>query len=180
MKLKHGCGKVRLWLKKTVAERPRTRGAPGSSRPRGQIARRELKPKTPGAGSRDRVQTINRFPNCTLPMRRLLFLLLLMLTAMPLLSHAIEEPKYEVIRQFDGVELRQYAPYVVAEVVLDATADDAGSRAFPILAGYSFGTHASAVNLRIAAETGRSWCWCCAALTASRWENDPSSYVTSA
>jgi hypothetical protein len=25
MKLKHGCGKVRPWLKKTVAERPRTR-----------------------------------------------------------------------------------------------------------------------------------------------------------
>jgi hypothetical protein len=70
-------------------------------------------------------------------MRRLLFLL--MLTAIPLLSHAIEEPKYEVIRQFDGVELRQYAPYVVAEVVLDGTAEDAGSRAFPILAGYIFG-----------------------------------------
>jgi hypothetical protein len=67
------------------------------------------------------------------------FLLLFILTAMPLFSHAIEEPKYEVTREFDGVELRQYAPYVVAEVVLDATADDAGSQAFPILAGYIFG-----------------------------------------
>ncbi len=66
-------------------------------------------------------------------------LLLLILTAMPLFSHAIEEPKFEVIRQIDTVELRQYAPYVVAEVVLDATAEDAGSRAFPILAGYIFG-----------------------------------------
>ena len=66
-------------------------------------------------------------------------LLLLILTAVPLFSHAIEEPKYEVIRRFDNVELRQYAPYVVAEVVLDATADDAGSQAFPILAGYIFG-----------------------------------------
>ncbi len=66
-------------------------------------------------------------------------LLLLTLTATPLSSHAIEEPKYEVIRQFDNVELRQYAPYVVAEVVLDAPAEDAGSRAFPILAGYIFG-----------------------------------------
>ncbi len=66
-------------------------------------------------------------------------LLLLILTAVPLFSHAIEEPKYEVIRQFDNVELRQYAPYVVAEVVLDATAEEAGSRAFPILAGYIFG-----------------------------------------
>lgn len=66
-------------------------------------------------------------------------LLLLTLIAMPLFSHAVEEPKYEVFRQFDDVELRQYPPYVVAEVVLDATAEDAGSRAFPILAGYIFG-----------------------------------------
>ena len=66
-------------------------------------------------------------------------LLPLILTAVPFFSHAIEEPKYEVIRRFDNVELRQYAPYVVAEVVLDATADDAGSQAFPILAGYIFG-----------------------------------------
>lgn len=58
---------------------------------------------------------------------------------MPLFSHAIEEPKFEIIRQFDSVELRQYAPYVVAEVVLDATAEEAGNRAFPILAGYIFG-----------------------------------------
>jgi hypothetical protein len=66
-------------------------------------------------------------------------LLLLTLTAVPLFSHGIEEPKYEVIRRLDNVELRQYAPYVVAEVVLDTTAVDAGSRAFPILAGDIFG-----------------------------------------
>ncbi len=70
-------------------------------------------------------------------MRRIL--LLLTLTAMPLFSHAIEEPDYEVIRKFDNVELRQYAPYVVAEVVLDTPAKDAGNQAFPILAGYIFG-----------------------------------------
>ena len=67
------------------------------------------------------------------------FLLLLTLAAMPLLSHAIEEPDYQVIRKFDNVELRHYAPYVVAEVVLDAPAEDAGNQAFPILAGYIFG-----------------------------------------
>jgi len=66
-------------------------------------------------------------------------LLLLTLIAMPLFSRAIEEPKFEVIRQIDAVELRQYAPYVVAEMVLDAAADNAGFRAFPILAGYIFG-----------------------------------------
>ena len=58
---------------------------------------------------------------------------------MPLLSHAIEEPEYEVIKTVDKVEFRKYSPYVVAEVVVDATAEDAGNRAFPILAGYIFG-----------------------------------------
>jgi SOUL heme-binding protein len=67
------------------------------------------------------------------------FLLLLTLSTMPLLSHAIEEPDYEVIRKFDNVELRRYAPYVVAEVVLDTPAEEAGGQAFPILAGYIFG-----------------------------------------
>ncbi len=67
------------------------------------------------------------------------FLIFVILAAMPLFSHAIEEPDYEVIRTFDNVELRRYAPYVVAEVVLDTPAEDAGSQAFPILAGYIFG-----------------------------------------
>jgi hypothetical protein len=66
-------------------------------------------------------------------------LLLLTLATMPLFSHAIEEPDYEVIGTVGVVELRQYAPYVVAEVVLDTSAEDAGSQAFPILAGYIFG-----------------------------------------
>ena len=72
-----------------------------------------------------------------MPMHR--FLIALTLVAMPSLSQAIEEPDHEVIRRFDSVELRQYAPYVVAEVVLDAPAEDAGNQAFPILAGYIFG-----------------------------------------
>ena len=70
-------------------------------------------------------------------MRRIL--LLLSVFAMPLISHAIEEPEHDVIKSFDRVELRRYAPYVVAEVVLDGSAEDAGNRAFPILAGYIFG-----------------------------------------
>ncbi|MDP2004757.1 MAG: heme-binding protein [Rubrivivax sp.] len=66
-------------------------------------------------------------------------LLLLAFVTLPAVSHAIEEPAYEVLRSIDGVELRQYAAYVVAEVVLDTTASDAGSQAFPLLAGYIFG-----------------------------------------
>ena len=63
---------------------------------------------------------------------------LAVLTA-PVLSQAIEEPAYEVIRTLDDVELRQYAPYVVAEVRIEADAEEAGNLAFPILAGYIFG-----------------------------------------
>ena len=77
--------------------------------------------------------------NHNLPSTLLRHLLWLTLAAMPLWSHAIEEPDYEVIRKLDHVELRQYAPYVVAEVVLNASADEAGNQAFPILAGYIFG-----------------------------------------
>lgn len=70
-----------------------------------------------------------------------LLLLALTLGAMPLASHAIEEPDHEVIRSLGDVELRRYAPYVVAEVVLQATAEEAGNQAFPILAGYIFGNN---------------------------------------
>ncbi|MDO8903612.1 heme-binding protein [Hydrogenophaga sp.] len=66
-------------------------------------------------------------------------MLWLSLAAVPLSSQAVEEPSYEVLRAFGHVELRQYAPYVVAEVVIDDTEGDAGRAAFPLLAGYIFG-----------------------------------------
>lgn len=58
---------------------------------------------------------------------------------LPLTSHATEEPTFTVQRTLDGIELREYAPYTVAEVLVAADANDAGNRAFPILAGYIFG-----------------------------------------
>ena len=79
------------------------------------------------------------------------------LAAMPLWSHAIEEPDYEVMRKLDSnVELRQYAPYVVAEVVLNATADEAGNQAFPILAGYIFGKNKGEKKLAMTAPVTQS------------------------
>ncbi len=57
----------------------------------------------------------------------------------PLASPAVEEPAYEVVKTLDKIEIRQYAPYVVAEVLIAASADEAGNQAFPILAGYIFG-----------------------------------------
>ena len=54
-------------------------------------------------------------------------------------AQATEEPVYEVVRQLDGAQVRAYAPYVVAEVLVEGPAGGAGSTAFPILAGYIFG-----------------------------------------
>ena len=54
-------------------------------------------------------------------------------------SHATEEPEFQVVREFAGIELRQYAAYTVAEVVVAGPAGEAGNQAFPILAGYIFG-----------------------------------------
>ena len=71
-------------------------------------------------------------------MRRLWRGLPLLLVAS--MSQAIEEPAYEVLHTLaDGVEIRRYAPYGLAEVLVAGPASEAGKQAFPILAGYIFG-----------------------------------------
>lgn len=62
-----------------------------------------------------------------------------LLIAIPMASHATEEPDYKVVQKLDTIEVREYAPYAVAEVVVPGPAKDAGNTAFPILAGYIFG-----------------------------------------
>jgi hypothetical protein len=52
---------------------------------------------------------------------------------------ATEEPHYTVIQQHEGIEVRSYAPYLVAEVVVPGPADAAGDQGFRILAAYIFG-----------------------------------------
>ncbi len=66
-------------------------------------------------------------------------LLGLALSTFAMSSHATEEPEYRVTRQLDDAEVRQYAAYAVAEVTVAGPANEAGSQAFPILAGYIFG-----------------------------------------
>lgn len=68
----------------------------------------------------------------------------LLIAAMPLFSQATEEPDYAVVQQLVGAEVRQYQPYVVAQVLVPGPADTAGNQAFPILAGYIFGKNKGA------------------------------------
>jgi len=63
----------------------------------------------------------------------------LFLSILPRTSMAIEVPRYEVVQQLDGAEVREYAPCVVAQVLVPGPAEQAGKTAFPILAGYIFG-----------------------------------------
>lgn len=63
----------------------------------------------------------------------------LVLFASPMTSQAAEEPDYKVVEKLEDIEVREYAAYSVAEVVVPGPAAEAGSLAFPILAGYIFG-----------------------------------------
>jgi len=61
------------------------------------------------------------------------------LTTFSMPSRAIEEPEFQVVRELEDIEVRQYAAYTVAQVIVAGPADEAGNQAFPILAGYIFG-----------------------------------------
>lgn len=50
-----------------------------------------------------------------------------------------EEPRYEVIETLDDVEIRRYAPALLAQVTVIGEHKDAVNDAFRILAGYIFG-----------------------------------------
>lgn len=65
---------------------------------------------------------------------------LLALSTFAMVSHAVKEPAYQIVRKLAAnVEVRQYAAYAFAEVVVAGSAVEAGGRAFPILVGYIFG-----------------------------------------
>lgn len=75
----------------------------------------------------------------------------LALWAVSLACMAIEEPRFDVVGQVGEVELRAYAPYVVAEVTLAGTAEDTGNQGFRILAGYIFGKNQGEQRLAMTA-----------------------------
>lgn len=66
-------------------------------------------------------------------------LLAFALLAFPTVARAIEEPDYAVVRTLGDIELRFYASYVVAEVLVVGPEEMAGDQGFPILADYLFG-----------------------------------------
>ncbi len=88
----------------------------------------------------------------------------LALSVLPGTGHAVEEPAYTVDRTVPpapggpaaNVELRTYGTYAVAEVQVPGPADEAGSQAFPILAGYIFGKNKGERKLAMTAPVTQS------------------------
>ena len=52
---------------------------------------------------------------------------------------AIEEPSFKVISKTGSFEVRQYAPMLVAETVVEGDMDEASNRGFRRIADYIFG-----------------------------------------
>ena len=75
--------------------------------------------------------------------------LLLALTTMP--AQAIEEPDYAVVQKTEIFEVRQYEPYLVAEVLVPGPASQAGSQGFSLLGGYIFGKNKGERKLQMTA-----------------------------
>ena len=62
-----------------------------------------------------------------------------------------EIPKYTVLQSDGSIELRQYAPHIVAEVTVTGSRRDAANTGFRLLAGYIFGGNTSSDKLAMTA-----------------------------
>jgi hypothetical protein len=73
------------------------------------------------------------------PRAAALTLLFLILSLMGTQTLAIEQPDYQLVRNYPDFELRQYGPMLLAETRVSGDFDAVGNRAFRLLADYIFG-----------------------------------------
>ncbi len=73
-------------------------------------------------------------------------------------SMAIEKPQFTVLDRFGDIEIRQYAPYVVAETIVGDGYGfgSAGNEAFRRLAGYIFGNNRDDDKIAMTAPVNQS------------------------
>ena len=64
---------------------------------------------------------------------------------------ATEEPQYRVVERIGAVEIREYAPMIVAEVIVRGDVASAPSRGFRPLANYIFGDNAPREDIAMTA-----------------------------
>ena len=68
----------------------------------------------------------------------------------------IEEPSFKLVTKDGAFELRDYAPIIVAEVVVEGERDSAVNSGFRILAGYIFGANTSRSKIAMTAPVTQS------------------------
>lgn len=71
-------------------------------------------------------------------------------------EHSVKTPEYTVIEKRDGYEVREYAPYIVAQVEVSGTHDEALNEGFRILAGYIFGGNTRQASIEMTAPVTES------------------------
>lgn len=69
---------------------------------------------------------------------------------------AIDEPRFAVVSAHDDFEVRRYEPYVVAETVVVAAAEEAGNQGFRILAEYIFGANKGSRKIEMTAPVAQT------------------------
>ena len=79
-----------------------------------------------------------------------------LLVLVPALSRAVEEAEYQVLQQDGAIELREYAPSIVAETVVDAGFEDAGNRAFRTLFRYIDGENVAQQEIAMTAPVSQA------------------------
>lgn len=68
-----------------------------------------------------------------------------------LFERSIATPSYTVVEQKDGYEIRQYEPYITAQVEVSGTYDEAINQGFRILADYIFGNNTKQIGIAMTA-----------------------------
>jgi hypothetical protein len=68
----------------------------------------------------------------------------------PIVSN-VEQPKYKVVESDQGIEIRDYAPVIVAEAAVSGERDKAIGEGFRIVADYIFGNNLSSQKVAMTA-----------------------------
>ena len=61
---------------------------------------------------------------------------------------ATEEPKYTLIEKYEAFEIREYAPFLIAQTEVSGSFDERGGKAFRILIKYISGENQQQSNIK--------------------------------
>jgi hypothetical protein len=65
----------------------------------------------------------------------------------PIVSSNVEQAKYEVVETYEAVEIRDYAPHIVAEVSVSGERKEAINQGFRLIADYIFGNNTASAQV---------------------------------